>query len=378
MILLAGIYIHIPFCKQACHYCDFHFNTSQKSKRTLLEALKTELIMRQNYLSDESISTIYFGGGTPSLLTPGEVDGILSTIFKFYRVARPLEITLEANPDDLTNDYLKELYKVGVNRLSIGVQSFHESVLRWMNRAHDSKQALKSVEISRSAGFDNISIDLIYGIPLSDHNLESDLLKAVALQPDHISAYNLTIEPGTVFGHRLKKGALQEISEENAAECFELTMTILRANGYIHYEISNFAIPGKESHHNTGYWDGHLYLGIGPSAHSFNGSSRQYNIASNGRYLQSINAGVIPSTLEELTPGQKINELIMLGLRNWRGVDLQMMNDNFGWDLVAQNRKYLEELTNNGFAQIKKNKLLLTDKGKLVADRIAGDLFIKD
>ena len=171
---------------------------------------------------------------------------------------------------------------------------------------------------------------------------------------------------------------IQEISEENAAECFELTMTILRANGYMHYEISNFAIPGKESHHNTGYWDGHLYLGIGPSAHSFNGSNRQYNIASNGRYLQRIKAGVIPSTLEELTPGQRINELIMLGLRNWRGVDLQMMNDNFGWDLVAQNRKYIEELTNNEFAQIKKNKLLLTDKGKLVADRIAGDLFVKE
>ncbi len=332
MILLAGIYIHIPFCKQACHYCDFHFNTSQKFKEPLLEGLRTELMMQKNYLPDESISTIYLGGGTPSLLTPAEIEGILSTIVKFYQVAKPLEITLEANPDDLTYNYLEELYEVGVNRLSIGIQSFQEPVLHWMNRAHDREQAVKSVEISRSAGFDNINIDLIYGIPLSEHNLQSDLLEAVELRPEHISAYNLTIEPGTVFGHQLKKGSFQEISEEEAADCFQLTMTILRANGYLHYEISNFSLPGKESHHNTGYWDGNLYLGIGPSAHSFDGKNRQYNISSNGRYLQEIKAGVIPYTLEELTLEQRINELIMLGLRNWKGVNLQLMIDDFEWD----------------------------------------------
>ena len=376
MILLAGIYIHVPFCKQACHYCDFHFSTSLKIREPLLEALKTELIMQQLYLSDEPISTIYFGGGTPSLLTPGEIEGILSTIDEFYHVVESTEITLETNPDDLTIDYLKGLYEVGVNRLSIGIQSFQESVLQWMNRAHDSEQAISSVEISRSVGFDNINIDLIYGIPLSEHNLQSDLMKAVELQPEHISAYNLTIEPGTVFGHQLKKGALQEVSEEEAAQCFELTMTTLKANGYQHYEISNFCLSGKESRHNTGYWDGHLYLGIGPSAHSFNGKNRQSNIASNGRYLQKINEGVIPSSLEELTSEQRINELIMLGLRTRKGVDLQMLIDDFEWDLVAQNSKYLERLTNNGLAQIEKNKLLLTDEGKLVADRIAEDLFI--
>jgi oxygen-independent coproporphyrinogen-3 oxidase len=203
--------------------------------------------MQQLYLSDEPISTIYFGGGTPSLLTPGEIKGILSTIDEFYQVVESTEITLETNPDDLTIDYLKGLYEVGVNRLSIGIQSFQESVLPWMNRAHDSEQAISSVEISRSVGFDNINIDLIYGIPLSEHNLQSDLMKAVELQPEHISAYNLTIEPGTVFGHQLKKGTLQEVSDEEAAECFELTMTTLKANGYQHYEISNFCLSGKES-----------------------------------------------------------------------------------------------------------------------------------
>jgi len=337
-----------------------------------------ELIMRQHYLSDEPISTIYLGGGTPSLLTPGEIEGILSSIKELYRVTRPVEITLEANPDDLTLDYLEGLFTIGVNRLSIGIQSFQQNVLHWINRAHDSEQAVRSLENSRLAGFANISIDLIYGIPLPEHNYESDLRKAVALEPDHISAYNLTIESGTVFGHQLKKGVFQKVTEEVEAECFQLTMNILRANGYLHYEISNFSLPGKESGHNTGYWEGKLYLGVGPSAHSYNGKSRQYNVSSNGRYIQKIKDGVVPSVLEELTPEQQINELIMLGLRTSKGVDLQQLINDFEWDLTAQNSKYLEEQMNNGFVHIEKKKLLLTDKGKFIADRIAADLFVRD
>jgi len=372
---LAGIYIHVPFCKQACHYCDFHFSTSLNFRDPLLKALKTELQLQQDYLIDP-ISTIYFGGGTPSLLTDKEIEGILFTIFELYQTNESVEITLEANPDDLTIDYLKSLHRVGINRLSIGIQSFQAPVLQWMNRAHNSKQAIQCLEISRSAGFNNISIDLIYGVPLPEHNLHADLMKAVDLQPEHISAYNLTIEPKTVFGHQLKKGTLREVSEEEAVRCFELTMSTMKANGYLHYEISNFSLSGKESQHNTGYWNGHHYLGIGPSAHSFNGKTRQSNLANNRRYQQKINNGVIPFSLEVLTSAQRINELIMLGLRTCKGVALKLHIDAFEWDLVTQSGEYLEKLIDNEFAWVEKDRLILTDKGKLIADGIAEDLFI--
>jgi len=375
IILLAGIYIHIPFCKQACHYCDFHFSTSQKFKEPLLEAIKSELIIRRNYLSGSPVSTIYLGGGTPSLLSPEELRSIISVISQEFELFSSAEITLEANPDDLNKEYVSEIYDAGVNRLSIGIQSFQGNILKWMNRAHDSKQAKECIKIARSAGFKNISLDLIYGIPLSEHDLQADLLHAIAMKPDHISAYNLTIEAGTLFGHQLKIGDLKEIPEDKAAECFKLTMSTLRNNGYQHYEISNFSLPGKESLHNSGYWNGHAYLGVGPSAHSFNGTSRQFNIANNGHYLQFLNKMEVPFTIEELTIEEIINEKIMLGLRTAKGVDLLRLINDFQWNLVDSHSAYIEHITSNGFAQIEKNRLRLTDKGKLIADKIASDLF---
>lgn len=372
---MAGIYIHIPFCKQACHYCDFHFSTSQKFREPLLQAIINELVIRRNYLSGSVVSTIYIGGGTPSLLSSEELRSLLTVISKEFELSGNIEITLEANPDDLNKEYVSKIYSVGVNRLSIGIQSFQGNVLNWMNRAHNSEQAKECIKIARSAGLKNISVDLIYGIPLSDHNLRSDLLQAVAMKPDHISAYNLTIEPGTLFGHQLKTGELKEVPEDKAAECFKLTMDTLRDNGYTHYEISNFALPGKESLHNSGYWNGHAYLGVGPSAHSFNGTSRQFNIANNGQYIRFLDKGDVPFTMEELTIEEMINEKIMLGLRTAKGVDLLRLINDFQWNLIENNRMYIENLTINGFAEIEKDRLFLTDKGKLIADKIAGDLF---
>ena len=373
---MAGIYIHIPFCKQACHYCDFHFSTTLQWKVPLLQAIKTELALQHKYLFGKSISTIYFGGGTPSLLTPDEIQGIFEEISLHYKLNKVVETTLEANPDDLDPDRLAGLKDSGINRLSIGIQSFQDPVLNWMNRAHNSEQAFDCIQAARSAGFDNISIDLIYGVPLKEHDFGNDLSKAVDMHPDHISAYNLTIEPGTVFGHRHKQGKLKEVSEHRAAEEFMLAMARLVEHGYQHYEISNFALPEMESLHNYGYWDGSHYLGIGPSAHSFNGNSRQFNVANNNQYLQAIEKGKLPFTFESLSISQRINERIMLGLRTSRGIDLQLLAKDFQWDLYQEYRPYIEELGSNGYLRMLNNNLLLTDKGKLIADRIAGDLFV--
>jgi len=341
----------------------------------LLQAIISELIIRRKYLSGSVVSTIYIGGGTPSLLTAEELGSILTVVSREFEVSDTVEITLEANPDDLNEEYVSKICNAEVNRLSVGIQSFQGYVLNWMNRAHSSEQAKECIKIARSAGLKNISLDLIYGIPLSDHDLRADLLQAISMKPDHISAYNLTIEPGTLFGHQLKTGDLKEVPEDKAAECFKLTMDTLRDNGYTHYEISNFALPGKESLHNSGYWNGHAYLGVGPSAHSFDGTSRQFNIANNGQYLRFLRKGEVPFTREELTIEQMINEKIMLGLRTEKGVDLLRLINDFQWNLLDRNSAYIEDLTINGFAQIEKDRLRLTDSGKQIADKIASDLF---
>ena len=374
---MAGIYIHIPFCKQACHYCDFHFSTSTRQSQQLMECLKREIEIQHSYLSGKVVSTIYFGGGTPSLLELGEIELIITTIARLYTLSEQVEITLEANPDDLSMQYLKELHRLGINRLSIGIQSLNQQVLTWMNRAHTTKQALDSIEWSKDAGFDNINVDLIYGIPLEGYSLEEDLASIMMLMPEHISAYNLTIEPTTVFGHQLKRGKLDEVSEEDAAQCFLTVMKELQSAGYLHYEISNFSLPGKQSRHNLGYWKGQAYLGIGPSAHSFDGqNSRQFNIANNPRYIKALMNNQVPFTREHLNAEQRINEMIMLGLRTSEGVNLQLQVDGLSLNLQQENTEYLETLLHDGFARIEKNNLILTDRGKLIADRIAEDLFV--
>lgn len=375
---MAGIYIHIPFCKQACHYCDFHFSTSVKQQPDMVQALALELNLQASYLGEQTVNTIYFGGGTPSLLSEAQLILLIRTLHEVFPVHPLAEITMEANPDDLSPGHLDSLLSAGINRLSLGIQTFDENVLQWMNRAHNRQQALKVIPQARSAGFDNISMDLIYGVPHNDYSLENDLQITQSLQPEHISAYHLTIEAKTVFGHQKSRGLLKEISEDASAQDFENLIGYLHSLGYLHYEISNFAKRGKESRHNSSYWLQEHYLGIGPGAHSYNGDTRHYNVSNNSLYLKAINKGNIPYKIETLSRVQKINEMIMTRLRTSIGLDLVQLMEHHQWDLLAHHEAYLQHLTSREFVEIEKNTLILTTKGKLIADQIASDLFLTE
>ncbi|WPP53150.1 radical SAM family heme chaperone HemW [Catalinimonas niigatensis] len=373
---MAGIYIHIPFCKQACHYCDFHFSTNTERKAEMVEAIILELSIQKNYLEGK-INTIYFGGGTPSLLSAEELSKLLDTIFKNFSVSENAEITLEANPDDLNAKKLQMLKSSGINRLSIGIQSFHEPHLKFLNRAHTASEASSCVQQAQDAGFDNISIDLIYAIPSEDHMIwEKDLEQAVSLHPQHISSYCLTIEDKTVFGNWLKKGRLKEIGENYSAEQFEMLLQTLQTYGYQQYEISNFCLPDYHSRHNSNYWCRDQYLGVGPGAHSYDGHHRQYNISNNSLYLKSMEKKQIPFEKEVLSPQDQINEYIMTGLRTQWGCDLQKIAQEYHYDLWKENKIYLEGLLRDQKVILQDQHLILTNKGKLLADRIASDLFI--
>ncbi|MFC0183923.1 radical SAM family heme chaperone HemW [Pseudarcicella hirudinis] len=283
------LYIHIPFCKQACHYCDFHFSTSLKAKKEIITSICNEIRLQKDYLADKNLETVYFGGGTPSILNEEDLAMIFETISHHFNIKKDAEITLEANPDDLTKEKLQLFKKYQINRLSIGIQSFNENHLKSLNRVHNAHEAESCVKYSQDLGIENISIDLIYAIPAPDHLIwEDDLAKATSLGINHISAYSLTIEPQTVFGKWLKQGKIQAIDDEFAARQFEMLIDTLAAKGYEQYEISNFASESLYSRHNTSYWKQEEYLGVGPSAHSFNGSSRQYNISNNALYVKSI------------------------------------------------------------------------------------------
>ncbi len=376
------LYIHIPFCKQACHYCDFHFSTSLKQKTVLVEALCREIELQKDYLPTRHLETIYLGGGTPSLLNESELHRLFETIHRFYTVAPDAEITLEANPDDLvgpTTDPLAplRLFRRYVNRLSIGIQSFHEPNLRLMNRAHSASEADTCVRLAREAGFDNLTLDLIYGIPAETHGVwEADLAKALSFGIPHISAYCLTIEPGTVFGNWLKKGRLQAADDEFAADQFTILVQTLVANGYEQYEISNFAQPGWEARHNSSYWKRRPYLGIGPSAHSFNNHSRQYNVANNAQYVRAIEKGEIPGTVEELSRADQVNEYILTGIRTKWGCDVRELTVLAGTDFETLRRTELLSLYNRGWLSLQDHRITLTEAGKLFADRVAVELFI--
>ncbi|WP_303309824.1 radical SAM family heme chaperone HemW [Hymenobacter sp. BT730] len=375
---MPGLYLHIPFCKQACHYCDFHFSTSLALKSRLVEAIGQELALRKEYLGPAAVlDTIYFGGGTPSLLTAAELDFILEEIHRHFRVAEGVEITLEANPDDLTAVKVRELAASPINRLSIGLQSFHEPHLRLMNRAHSAAESETAVRLAQDAGFENISVDLIYGVPAPDHSIwEQDMARAFALQVPHLSCYALTIEPGTVFGHQLKKGTFKAPPDEFVAQQFELLLTQMRAHGYQQYEISNFCQPGRESRHNSAYWRGVPYLGLGPSAHSFNGSSRQYTVANNPQYVAAVlERQEVPATVEILSPTDRANEYLMTSLRTAQGCDLRHLREHLGIDLLSTHATYLQQLQGTGQATIRQEVLQLTDQGKLLADQITLELF---
>ncbi|MHA8106014.1 radical SAM family heme chaperone HemW [Aquirufa sp. 5-AUSEE-100C1] len=371
------LYLHIPYCHQACHYCDFHFSTKMDGKAAMVDAMIQEISLRKDYLGGPKLNTIYLGGGTPSTLSENEISRLFEAIHQHFEVNPDAEITLEANPEDLTRDYLTHLKELGVNRLSIGIQSFDDENLRYLNRNHDAKQSLQAIRDAQEIGISNISIDIIYGIPGNELILlKSDLNQAIATGAQHISAYSLTIEPKTVFGHRLKKGEIQEIPEQNMASCFEFTHEYLEKNGYIAYETSNFSKPGFESKHNSSYWRQESYLGIGPAAHSFNQVSRQWNVANNAKYTKQINAGIIPSEVESLSPENQINEYIMTQLRTHWGVDLSYLIEKFQAIQVPFPENEIQDWVKKGLAEIRNGQLVLVGKGKLIADGLAAQLFI--
>jgi oxygen-independent coproporphyrinogen III oxidase len=374
---VAGIYIHIPFCRRACHYCNFHFSTSLKGKNDFLEALLKEVVLQEDYLSGSRVETIYFGGGTPSLLDGGELQSILSALHQHFDVMADAEVTLEANPDDITTEKLSHWKNAGVNRLSIGVQSFFEDDLRWMNRAHSAQQAKDSIKLSQDMGFSNLTIDLIYGTPtLTDKNWNTNMETAIDLGVPHLSCYALTVEEGTALEVMIKKNKVAATDTEVQARQFTQLMNRLQAEGYEHYEISNFALPGKRSRHNSSYWSGKKYLGLGPSAHSFNGVSRQWNVAGNALYVHALKRNELPFEKEELTDRQRFNEYIMTSLRTMEGLDLGFVIKHFGEEKVSllqsESRKYMD----TGKLLLSENHLQLTNEGKLFADGIAADLFI--
>ena len=347
-------------------------------KSRLVDALVQELALRRNYLGvAPTLETIYFGGGTPSLLTEAELDTIFAAIYQHFNVAPQAEITLEANPDDLTAAKLQELAASPINRLSIGLQSFHEPHLRLMNRAHSATESLTGVRLAQDAGFENISVDLIYGVPAPDHRIwEQDMQQVFALGVPHLSCYALTIEPDTVFGRRLRKGSFVAPPDDFVAQQFELLLGQMRAHGYEQYEISNFCQPGRESRHNSNYWRGVPYLGLGPSAHSFDGVSRQYAVANNTKYVTAVlEHQEVPATYEALSPTDRANEYLMTSLRTAHGCDLAYLRDALGLDLASQQAGYLQELTQNGWATLHHEVLVLTDAGKLLADQITLELF---
>lgn len=374
---MAGIYIHIPFCKQACHYCDFHFSTNLEIKNAMQAAIVKELNLRKNYLPGSGINSIYFGGGTPSLLEANDIASILNCIRSLYEVSNDTEITLEANPDDLNISKLLELKDIGINRLSIGIQSFKNEVLQFLNRAHNAVMAMTCVGMAKQAGIKNISIDLIYAIPNQERSAWIENIdQAIALDPAHISCYAMTIEEKTAFGNWQRKGKLLAIEEEEEAAQLEILSQKLSDAGYIRYEVSNFCKPDQYSRHNTSYWKQTPYLGIGPSAHSYNGDSRQFNIRNNHLYIKSIEKGEVPATLENLSNEDKINEYLLTGLRTIWGCDLDFLKSNYGDDLLNRKATYINMLLANKLAEVKANKIVLTQKGLLLADKISSDLFI--
>ncbi|MEM8998937.1 MAG: radical SAM family heme chaperone HemW [Bacteroidota bacterium] len=373
---MSGIYIHIPFCKQACHYCDFHFSTNLAKKEALVSALHKELVSRKAVLSGQSVQTIYFGGGTPSVLEVSALEALLETIYGHYDIVAEPEITLEANPDDLSQEYVFALSKGPVNRLSIGVQSFFDEDLTFMNRAHSADEAIQSIRWAKSH-FDNISIDLIYGIPGSNlSRWEQNIRKALTFDFPHISSYALTVEPKTALKRFIEKGLVQPPDEAQAEEQFHVLLDSLKQEGYVNYEISNFGRPGFFSKNNTAYWQGKPYLGIGPSAHSFDGKRRSWNVGNNTKYINAIENNEILVETEELSKTDRYNEYVMTGLRTIWGVSLQKVATDFGANFQTYLLRQAEKYVKAQLLFIDRDTLFVTKKGKFLVDGIASDLFL--
>ena len=372
------IYFHIPFCKQACHYCDFHFSTSLKYKAEMLRAMQMEIVKRAHYLEDNKIQSIYFGGGTPSILESEDILKLIGTVEKYFEISSDAEVTLEANPDDLTSDKVKVLRQTPINRFSIGIQSFYEEDLRWMNRAHNAQEADSSIKRVQDAGFENITCDLIYGYPLlTDEKWKANMQKLISMDIPHISSYSMTVEKKTALAHFVREGKTPAMRDAQSAAQMMMLIDTLTSHQYAHYEISNFAKDDMYAKHNTNYWRGKHYLGIGPSAHSFNGESRAWNVANNAKYIAALTYGTAYQEVEKLTKDDRFNEHVMTSIRTMWGLDLHKVEQEFGYDyrdhLVKESQVFLDnddlELTNE-------NILRTTIKGKLLADHIASELFV--
>ncbi len=375
---MASIYIHIPYCRQACYYCNFHFSTSLQTKSELLDALHLELIHRKNYLSGEKISTIYFGGGTPSLLEVDEIKKIIETIDRNYNLEwDKMEITLEANPDDLKKEKIQDLYSAGINRLSIGVQSFFDTDLKTLHRIHNAEQSHQCIQEAQQSGFDNITIDLIYGVQNQSDDIWMQNLETLKnYNLPHFSAYALTIEPKTAFEKMIRQGKITGTDDDQAARQFLVLQQWANEQNYLAYEISNYCKPGHFSKHNTGYWLGEKYLGAGPSAHSFNTHSRQWNIANNTKYIQSVKNNDPYYEMETLSDISQYNEYVMTSLRTMWGCDISLIRDRFGLAFANEITKSSLRYVSDNLLFKKDHKLLLTLAGKLLADNIISGLFI--
>ncbi len=377
---MSGIYIHIPFCKQACHYCDFHFSTSMAKKDAMVSALQKELELRKEGFNPDSyhgevVETIYFGGGTPSVLTSEEIELLIDTVYENYKVSENPETTLEANPDDLSKNRLIQLSNSPINRLSIGIQSFFEEDLKLMNRAHSAEEALESLA-GATRLFENISIDLIYGIPgMSNDRWKQNIEKALSFDIPHISCYALTVEPKTALAHMIKAGKIKNVDDELAEQQFHLLVDILEKEGFINYETSNFGKEGFFSKNNTAYWQGKKYIGIGPSAHSFDGQSRGWNVSNNSKYLKSIQEGKLPMETEILTTTDRYNEYIMTGLRTIWGVSLKKITSEYGNRYCDYLKKQSSKPIEQKLLVLDRDTLKVAKKGKFLADGISSNLF---
>jgi oxygen-independent coproporphyrinogen-3 oxidase len=374
---MAGIYIHIPFCKTLCSYCDFYHVVSRSDNRAFIDALVKESAIRREYIGNEVISTVYIGGGTPSLLSVKEIQSILDNIRKLYSVEENCEMTMEMNPDDIGKDYLNDLKYSDINRISLGIQSWRDSDLKLLNRRHNVAQAVYALEETIKTGFKNITIDLIYGIPgLTSQDWSSNLDFSFSFDIKHLSAYHLTIEPGTVFGKMKEKGLLSEIEEEESNTQFHILIDKAESAGFVHYEISNFGKPGFFSMHNSNYWKQVNYLGLGPSAHSFNGYSRQWNVRDVKKYIKAINSGSLLFEREELDKRTRFNEYIMTSLRTMWGIDLDYVERTFdkeGYDYIVN---LAGKFIDYGLMKPDKKTLILTNQGKMISDNVISELML--
>lgn len=375
---MAGLYIHIPFCKQKCHYCNFYSLATKKYRPEVLQAMEQEMLLRSNFLAGEPLQTIYFGGGTPSLIPIAEINRIIQKAGDIFGLQAGAEITIEANPDDVNDQWLAQLAGTPVNRLSIGVQSFDKNDLLYLNRIHTAQQAQASIYKARKYGFENLSIDLIYGIPtLDDEHWRRQILKTISLEINHISAYALTVEPGTALDHFIKKGTYSPVDDKKAASQFNILMEEMERAGYHHYEISNFSMPEKYARHNTAYWNGSKYLGIGPSAHAYDGEKRYWNIAHLKKYMEGIANKTPLFEFETLTPDQHYNEYVMTALRTMWGIDAQHIKKRLGLRYYHHLMEEIQQPLQQGLVIARENKrFLLSKQGKFFADRIAAGLFV--